>query len=313
LCNNRTDDGDPDQRVTCELTSATNLRITSSQGRAANVVQWHVVEFTSGIAVQRGLAQIPQNQANPAPFNLNVTLPTVVDLARSFVLISERIATGSEDRDERRTIRARLSSTTNLELSRNEEGTADVFVAWQVIEIEDATVQAGLTTLANGSASVTATIGAVDVTKTFLVFSRRAGNVGGRDERYQVRGELTNATTLTFTRAGNNTAVDIAWFAVTLNDGTTVQRGTVTAAAGTATVNAALAPAVVLNRSFPIISVSGSSNGDDDRLDDTSLTDTLTSPTNLQLQRVRTTRSATAAWFVVNLGSPRIDWQEIIP
>jgi hypothetical protein len=176
-----------------------------------------------------------------------------------------------------------------------------------VIEIEDATVQAGLTTLANGSTSVTATIGAVDVTKTFLVFSRRAGNVGGREERYQVRGELTNATTLTFTRAGNNTAVDIAWFAVTLNDGTTVQRGTATAAAGTATVNAALAPAVVLNRSFPIISVSGSSNGDDERLDDTSLTGTLTSPTNLQLQRVSTTRIATAAWFVVNLGSPRID------
>jgi len=319
LCYNRTDDGDPDQRVTCELTNATTLTITSSSARPANVAQWYVVEFTSGVAVQRGLATIPQNQPNPAPFILNVALPTAVDLTKSFVLINERMATGSEDRDERRAIRARLSAANNLELSRTEEGTADILVSWQVIEIEDATVQAGLTTIAATTFSNTAAIAAVDLTRTFVVFTRRtASDTAGREERYQVRGELTNATTLTFTRAGNNgSAVEIAWFAVTLNDGTTVQRGTTTLAggAGVTTANAPLATAIVINRSFPIISVSGSTDGSDSnaRLDDTSLTGTFTSTTNLQFQRVTTTAPATAAWFVVNLGSPRIDWKEIIP
>ena len=70
---------------------------------------------------------------------------------------------------------------------------------------------------------------------------------------------------------------------------------------------------LVLNRSFPIISVSGSSNGDNDRLDDTSLTHAFTSTTNLRFQRASTSRSAQIAWFVVHLGSPRIDWQEIFP
>jgi len=35
--------------------------------------------------------------------------------------------------------------------------------------------------------------------------------------------------------------------------------------------------------------------------------------TNLRLQRTNTAVSTSAAWFVVHLGSPRIDWQEIIP
>lgn len=307
LCHHRSNDGDPDQRVTCVLTNATTLTITSSQANAGDVVQWYVVEFTSGIAVQRGVANFASGTAT-----VNVTLNPAVDLARSFVLVSEQIGSGNEGLDERWATRARLSATNNLELTRGETGDLTT-IAWQVIEIEDAVVQSGLTTLANGSTTVTATIGAVDVTRTFLVFNRRAGNAGGREGRYQVRGELTNATTLTFTRAVGTTAMDIAWFAVTLNDGTVVQRGAATAVTGTTTVNVALAPAIVLNRSFPIISVSGGSGGSSNQQDDTSFTHALTTTTNLQLQRVSTSVPATTAWFVVNLGSPRIDWKEIIP
>ena len=131
-----------------------------------------------------------------------------------------------------------------------------------------------------------------------------------------MRGELTNPTTLTFTRAvnnpvgGGNNDVEIAWFAVTLNDGTIVQKGTTTVNAGL--MDVPLVP-IVLNRSFPIVSVSGGTDVLNTHLDDTSLTDAFTSTTNLRLQRANTAVPATAAWFVVNLGSPRIDWQEIIP
>jgi len=317
LCNNRTDGSDdPDQRVTCELTSATNLQIRSEDSDSDNIVQWHVVEFTSGIAVQRGVATIPRFQPNPAPHNFIVTLPTAVDLTRSFVLISERIEEDSSNRDEVWTIRARLSSPTTLELSRDEDGGDDVvLVAWQVIQMQDATVQAGLTTINNNWTTATATIAAVDTTKTFLVFSRRADrNTAGREEDYQIRGELTNATTLTFTRVDNDNDMDIAWYVVTLNDGTTVQRGTTTLANNTNTEDVTLAPAIVPNRSFPIISVSGGVNNSG-YLDDTSITADLTSTTNLRLERDSNADrgNTTVAWFVVNLGSPRIDWQEIIP
>jgi hypothetical protein len=307
LCHNRTNDGTSRSHVTCELTNATTLTITAGVVNASNVVQWYVVEFTSGIAVQRGLAAFAG-----ATGTVNFTpLTPAVNLAKSFVLISERTTDNTQNVDERWTVRARLTTTTNLELTRNETGPA-ISVAWQVIQIEDAAVQSGMTTINNGAAA--AAITAVDMTKTFVVFTRRAAAAtNGREGRYQVRGELTNASTLTFTRAGTSDALEIAWFVVTLNDGTTVQRGTTTAAAGTATVNGALAPAVVLNRSFPIITVSGGEDNNSGRLDDTSLTGAFTSTTNLQFQRAITAVPATAAWFVVSLGSPRIDWQEIIP
>lgn len=311
LCHNRTNNGVSRSRVTCELTNATTLTITAGFLNASNVVQWYVVEFTSGIAVQRNLAAFGNGTAT-----VNVALNPAVNLAKSFVLISERINDNNQARDERWTIRARLTATNNLELSRNETGTA-LTVAWQVIQIQDATVQSGLTTLLEGNVAVTAAIGAVDMTKTFVVFSRRGATVAaGIEGRYQVRGELTNATTLTFTRAvnnavgGGNNDVEIAWFAVTLNDGTIVQRGTTTVNA--AFMDVPLAP-IVLNRGFPIVSVSGGTNGPNTHLDDTSLTDAFTSTTNLRLQRANTAVPATVAWFVVNLGSPRIDWQEIVP
>lgn len=323
LCHNRTNNGSPNQRVTCVLTNATTLTITSNQINAANVVQWYVVEFTSGIAVQRNATTLPAGGATS--LISTVTLPTPVDLTRSFVLISERINDGNQGRDQRWTIRARLTSPTALELARNEAG-APVVVAWQVIQMQDATVQRGLTTLLEGNVAATAAITAVDMTKTFVVFSRRGATVAaGREGRYQVRGELTNPTTLTFTRAVNNAVgggvndVEIAWFAVTLNDGTTVQRSTVTAGTGPASaiLNVPLTTAIVINRSFPIISISGGTDTENTRLDDTSFTDAFTTTTNLQLQRSNTAGStgvpATAAWFVVNLGSPRIDWQEIVP
>ncbi len=308
LCHNRTNDGTSRSRVSCELTNATTLTITAGVANASNVVQWYVVEFTSGIAVQRGLASFANGTGT-----VNVTLNPVVDLTRTFVLISESINDNNQTRDERWTVRARLSATNNLELTRNETGTA-VSVAWQVIQIQNASVQSGLTTIANGSATATAAITAVDTAKTFVVFTRRAATAtNGRDGRYQVRGELTNATTLTFTRSGTSDALEIAWFAVTLNDGTTVQRGVSTAAAGATQVDATLSPAIVLNRSFPIISVSGGEDNNNGRLDDTSLTDAFTSTTNLRLQRTSTAVITSTAWFVVNLGSPRIDWREIFP
>ena len=45
----------PTYRQTCELTSATQLTITVSVANAAQTVSWYVVEFLSGVLVQRGL------------------------------------------------------------------------------------------------------------------------------------------------------------------------------------------------------------------------------------------------------------------
>jgi hypothetical protein len=255
-------------RVTCELTNATTLTITSNFANANQTVQWYVVEFLSGVAVQRGLQNIA---AAGAPGPLTVAVPiAAVNQARSFVLISEAINSVNQGIDEQWTVRAQLTSATNLQLTRNASGTA-VNVAWQVVQIDSAVVQfnAAVTTITAGNTIATVNLPVpVDPSRTFLVFSRsaNAGAVGNEDV-YQVTGEINAAgTQLIFTRGFTGLTVDIWWFAVRMTDGTKVQRnlcgpsGT-PGGAGTLTQNMPAAPAgcltinptVVTSRSVPFV------------------------------------------------------------
>ena len=255
-------------------------------------------------------------------------------LANTFIINSERLSLNSDNNDERWTTRALLTTTTNLELTRNESGTA-LAVAWQVIQNNSAAVQPASGT-GSGSIILTATSAtaalspAVNLGTTFLVFSKRAGGaIAGDETQYQVRGEITNGTTATFFRARQtglaNTGTNHGWSTVQMNDGSTVQRGTATPAGTGNTVNVALSPAIVPSRSLPIISVSGDAasltpTGD---LDDDSWTAAFTSCTptctNLQLTRgggQGSSTNATIAWFVVQFatsGGSLIDKQEIFP
>ena len=307
-------------RVTCELTNSTTVTITASVALAAQTVRWYVVEFLSGVTVQRGLTSLGAS--------LTVAVPiSAVNLAKTFALISERINDANTKRDERWTTTAALTSTTNLQLTRTDAASA-TSIAWQVIQIESAAVQSGLATIAQNATTATATLSpAVDTTRTFLVFTRSAGTaVQGVERYYQATGEITNATTLTFTRAfqnnTNNTQVNAAWFAVRMTDGTSVQRGLV-GPSGTggasATMNATLAAAIVTNRSIPIISVSGdAASNKDTNLDDTSWNAAFTTTTNLQFTRVAGNSSnATVAWQAVQFNNaPNLvdgDGREVFP
>jgi hypothetical protein len=92
-----------------------------------------------------------------AETTVNVTIPTAVDLSKSFVLVSVAPNTTSQTTDERWTIRSRLTTATNLEISRTESGiAADIY--WQVVQMDGATVQRGLSTIASGASAATATI-----------------------------------------------------------------------------------------------------------------------------------------------------------
>jgi hypothetical protein len=320
-------------RATCELNSATTLTITTNVADATLTVSWYVVEFLSGVSVQRGLTTLAGGTLTAAPPALN----PAVNLAKSFVLITENINTASQLIDERWTVRAQLTTTTNLQLTRNQGG-SNVNVAWQVIQINAAAVQSGITSI--GQAATVSTVvlpaaNAVDTTRTFLVFSRSAGgNSGGAEVYYQTTGEITNGTTLTFTRAfQNNTAgtqVDIVWYLVRMTDGTTVQRnlcGPSGTGGGSDTMPAAPAgcltipTAITISRSAPFISVrddpaSGTPTAD---LDDTSWRAAL-APTSITLNRSTgssLTSNAWVAWQVVQFANaPNLvdgDGREIFP
>jgi hypothetical protein len=332
LCQNDAAIRLPTTRPLCELTSPTNLRITTYDGSGKEVVQWYVVEFLSGVTVQRSPTGGTVLAAGGPP--VIVTLAPAVNLAQTFVLISENMNNStSEYIDEQWTVQAQLTSPTNLQLTRNANATA-INVAWQVIQIASAAVQSGTASIAINALTATAVLNPpVDLTRTFLVFTRSGGSQSfGVESFYQTTGQITNATTLTFTRAfqfnNPNEQVDIAWFAVRMTDGTTVQRG-LQGPSGTgapsATMNVALPSAVVTNRSVPFISVMGDPAPANpfSNLDDTSWRAALTTTTNLRLTRssvlpaTNNTSNATVAWQVVQFNNqPNLvdgDGREIFP
>jgi len=315
---------------TCELTNATTLTITTHVADAAITVRWYVVEFLSGVTVQRGLA-VP---AGTATFNVAIA---AVNLAKTFVLITQRANTATQTIDEQWTTRAQLTTTTNLQLTRLETGAA-LTVAWQVIQIESAVVQSGTTTIANNTATATAALAPpIDVDRTFLVFSLNGNTgIGGDETLYRVTGRITNATTLSFQRSrnpgGGNTQINVTWFAVRMTDGTRVQRnvcGPSGTGAGSATMPAAPVgcltlnnPVIVVNRSVAFISARGDDTGSASLtadLDDSSWKSALAT------NAITLTRSAGAslsensnvAWEVVRFNNaPNIvegDGREVFP
>ena len=294
LCSSRTNSSNPSILPTCELTGGgATLTVTVGIANANTVVRYDVVEFDGGVSVQRGLAS----------FGTSATLVSVpltsVDPTKTFTLVTQRTTSTATGTDERWTIRAQLTGATTLELRRNETGIA-VSAAWQVVSMDGASVQRGLTTL-SGATSTTAAIGAVDTARSFLVMSLRgATSIAGVESRYTVTGEITSPTQLTFTRVSSSSSVDISWEVVSLDDGTTVQRGAaVTPGTGTSLLSVPLS-SVDTTVSAPLVTVAGGTGSSATRLDETSWTGTLTSGTNLDLTRVSTGTTATVAWQVVS-------------
>jgi len=323
----------PTTRALCELTSATNLRITINDASGTEVVRWYVVEFYSGVTVQRSP---PGGTALAAGGPPTVPVPiAAVNLAKTFVLLSESMNSATQDIDEQWTVRGQLTSTTNLQLTRNATGTA-IAVAWQVIQIESAVVVNNIATIPVGATFVTAALNPpVDLSRTFLVFSRSGGNAAaanrGQEMRYQTTGVITNATTLTFTRAFQDgaaaTQVDIVWFAVRMTDGTTVQRNLCGPSGLVSTMPAVpagcltLAPAIVTSRSVAFISASGdaASGTPTADLDDTSWQAALAAGaiTLTRSAGASNSSNATVAWQVVQFtDKPNLvdgDGREIFP
>ncbi len=84
--------------------------------------------------------------------------------------------------------------------------------------------------------------------QAFLVFSARANN--NSPTNVQVSGQITNSTTITFSRSGTAGAVAIEWYVAELTSGVSVQRGSANQTA--TTVNVTLT-SVTTSKSFPIV------------------------------------------------------------
>ncbi len=142
------------------------------------------------------------------------------------------------------------------------------------------------------AASVTVTIEAVCMTQSFLVFSSTADDTDPGD--FQVGGQITNSTTLTFTRFNNSTAqISIKWQVFEFEGNVSVQRGITILTASPTNVPIT---AVDLTKSFVIATMSN----DGTTLDvNDSFTPNLTTSTNLQLSAATGNVNFAIYWQVV--------------
>ena len=218
-CYFRTTASAPNQVPTCRLTNATYLNVTTGGATANTIVSWYVVEFVSGASIQRGETFWGTGTASQ-----NITI-TSVNLSATFVTLHSRASTTTTTIDEQRVSRANLTNSTNLYIRRGETGIASVNV-WQVIELNNVSVQSGDTKIIDGTRTAAAVINAVNLSNTFLVFSREAEpTANGFEPEYYVEGNFSNTTGILFKKEGNNNNSNISWFAVSVI-GATVQATT---------------------------------------------------------------------------------------
>ena len=270
-------------------------------------IQWYVVEYHAGVAVQRG-------EIARTGLTENVTINPIASVNQAFVTWSKTPNDTDGTFGDDDAVLCEVTSTTNFEC-RSDDFNSAHRIWWQVVEFTrstDINVQKGSTSLIHPATTDTVTLGtAVDVNRTFVLVGYRTEGLGSSPDigRRMIRAQLTDSTTLTIDRnlAGTGENItEIVWQAVELMDGTFVQRGSENFPSADAQEVVTLATAVDVNRSAAFASVqtpAGLSTGrtpyvGDDIVGVSSATLALNG-THLILDRGNTADAADIGWFVV--------------
>ncbi len=204
-----------------EITNSTTLSFERTGTAGTVSISYQVFEFQGGIFVQHGSStNITRGAAVDVPISC-------VDLTKSFVLVSARKSGAQLGADDG--ITADLTSSTNLQLqiSNAGPGGADMEEAyWQIIEYQAATIKKVTTTLAAGTATATSTItpSITTLSKAFVISNHRQNGDVNPDDL--PRTELTNVSTVTYTRVGTTADISFVTYIIEFTDQSAVIRGT---------------------------------------------------------------------------------------
>lgn len=283
------------------IASPTKIEFGRTTNETSTIsVQWYVVEFASGVKVQRG---------ETAQSTTNVTITPVASLSQAFVLWSKTPNDTDQIWSLDDPISCELTSTSNLRI-RSVEANAEHTVWWQLVEYTnsaDINVQKGNTSLTGSTLSVDVTLPtAVSPSRSFALVGFNNVHDGPDVGKRMLRAQLIDATTLRIDRsASGDDLSNVGWQVIELKDGTTTQHGSASLASGVAQSTTPIS-AVDVSRSIAFASVQpagGQNMGrspyvTDDIIGVGSVTMALTA-TSLQLDRASTVDSTDVGWFVV--------------
>ncbi|MBI4009842.1 MAG: hypothetical protein HY361_01425, partial [Candidatus Aenigmarchaeota archaeon] len=240
--------------------------------------------FIDFVQVQVGYQSLPTSPTNITcdSGNCNITVDSSVVLN----------ASGSTDADGD-------SITYFIEAEYN--GTDEIQNTTDVsLDVGSVKTVRGTTTIASGSATRDVTIGSVNTSSAFLVFSTSVNN--NTPERSIVFGNISNSTNIHFEREAGSSGgtVDISWYVAEFDRNVNVQSG----AGSRNIVNFSIPNSVNLSSSFPISSFESEGStawGSDDEG-----RTRLTNSTNVQVSFVDSTGSDTTVWQAVDYSGAKI-------
>lgn len=295
-CNFRMNNSAANRATTCQIAAnGTTINIQSGNSGSGTVVNWYVIQFSTGALVQRGSNSLLATESIKT-----ITLSQSIDLNRSFIIAYSRTANSSSSIDERRTLRYRFLTNSTIEVLRNEAGIITDF-EWQVIQLDGARVQSGIATIQNNSTSVSATLSSLNLSNSFIILNSAAGaGVNGVEHDHYVQGYYNSSTQISFARNGTDDTVDISWYAIEMIDGTTVQSGntTVSSVSSSATTNL---NAVNTGKTMIVFSNQIElGSGTDLTQDSGTFSSVFNNSTTIQFQRASAeSNSAIISWFAV--------------
>ena len=182
-------------------------------------VSYHIVQ-SRHISVKHGSAVIyagtgPQNRS--ISVNLPVDPENPIVMERSMVVLSRR-SDASRLWHDQTEVRGYLSSDTELRLERAGGADADVHIEWSVVTFAPGTlVQTDDRTFEAAETDAAVELGIpIDASRSWLYFTVSAAGGEARMEYQRVRGRITDADTLTFSRDNNSGTFfpTVRWYVV---------------------------------------------------------------------------------------------------
>lgn len=295
-------------RINSAGTAVEFVRVTNETSTIN--IQWYVMEFSSGVSVQRG-------EVNQTSATLNVPITAVSSTSQAFLLFSKtpRNTDSIWSSDDPTT--GRLTSNTNVQF-RASNGNSSHIIAWQVVEFTNAAdinVQTGSSAMSSSTGSVNITLPtAVNIATSFALVGFLSPNSGPDVDERMIRAQLIDSTTLRIDRDSVGDRIDeIVWQVVELRDGSSVQHGSERLNSGDAQNTIAIT-AIDTNRSVAFASVQaysgqnmGMNNYNGDDITGVSSVTLGLSSTSIDMRRNFTGQSADIGWFVVEFnGAPPI-------
>lgn len=205
------------------ILNGTTLEFESVYDRSNSInVQWYVVEYNSGVRVQRGT--ISQSGTT-----VNASIPlTLSAVNQAFVTWSKTPLGSDSSFSSDDPIVGQITSTSNVQF-RASGSNANHIIWWQVIEYTDPTdinVQTILTSMTGNQTNRNISISAVDRSKSFVLAGYRSSGSGNDIDERMMSAEFNSSTQVRIRRGGSGDNMEeVVLQVVQLNDGVVIQGG----------------------------------------------------------------------------------------